>query len=296
MISVIITSFKEPKTIGKAIEGFLNQDLKEKYEIIVSAPDKETLDVAKSYTKKNKIVKTFQDPGKGKMFALNLLFSKVKGDILVLSDGDIFVKENSIKYLVDLFKDPKIGCATGRVVSSDSRKTMLGYWSHLLCDAGAHQARLKRFKKGQFLECSGYLWAFRNHVVKNFPLDVPEDAIVPYYFMKKSYKIGYAPNAIVYVSYPKNLHDFIDQKKRTTKAHAQMSKYINLKDYPKTKTFKNELFESYRAFLYPKNFKEIIWTFILFPVKLYIWGLSIYHVKVAKKFHTDAWKTPKSTK
>ena len=44
MLSIIITSFHEPRTIGKAIESFINQDIREKYELIVAAPDKETLD------------------------------------------------------------------------------------------------------------------------------------------------------------------------------------------------------------------------------------------------------------
>jgi len=296
MISVIITSFKEPKTIGKAIESFLNQNIKEKYEIIVCAPDEETLDVAKDYSKKNKKVKIFKDPGKGKMFALNLLFKKIKSEFLVLSDGDVFVKENSLIKLLEVFKDPKVGCVTGRPVSLNSRENLFGYWSHLLCDAGAHGARLKRQNQGGLVECSGYYWAFRNNVVKDFPLDVPEDAIIPIYFWQKGYKVVYASEAIVYVKYPSNLHDFIDQKKRTTKAHVQMSKYIDFNKIPKTKTFTNELLESYRAFLYPRNFKEMLWTFLLFPVKLYIWCLSLYHVKISKKYHKDAWKVTKSTK
>ena len=98
MISIVITSFKEPKTIGKAIESFLNQQIKEKYEILVCAPDKETLDVARKYSQKNKKVKIFKDPGKGKMFALNLLFKKIKSEILVFSDGDVFVQKNSFKF------------------------------------------------------------------------------------------------------------------------------------------------------------------------------------------------------
>ena len=47
MISIVITSFREPKTIGKAIESYLDQAIPEDYEIIVAAPDKETLDVVK---------------------------------------------------------------------------------------------------------------------------------------------------------------------------------------------------------------------------------------------------------
>ena len=296
MISVIITSFKEPKTIGKAIQSFLDQDIKDRYEILVVAPDKETLDVAKSYSKKYIEVKIFKDPGKGKMFALNILMKTLKSEIFVLSDGDVFVEPNSLKYILLPFNDSKVGVVTGRPVSLDSKKKMLGYWSHLLCDAGAHGARLKRAKKGKFVECSGYYWAFRNKVVKSFPLDVPEDAMVPLLFWKKGYRVAYAPRAKVFVSYPKNLADFIDQKKRTSKAHVQMSKYVNFSKIPKTKSFKNELLESPRAFLYPKNIREIFWTFLLFPFKLYVWLLVFYQLKITKKFHSDAWKATKTTK
>jgi len=50
MISVIITAFKEPKTIGKAIESIAEQKIS-KNEILVVAPDKETLDAAKKNEK-----------------------------------------------------------------------------------------------------------------------------------------------------------------------------------------------------------------------------------------------------
>jgi cellulose synthase/poly-beta-1,6-N-acetylglucosamine synthase-like glycosyltransferase len=296
MIDVVITSFKEPKTIGKAIEAFLDQDIDQRYQITISAPDDETLNVARQYSKKDKRVKLFRDPGKGKMFALHLLFKKLKGEILVFSDGDVFVKKDSLKHLINPFNNPKVGVVTGRPVSLDSKKKMLGYWSHLLCDAGAHEARLRRFKKGQYFECSGYLWAFRNGIVDGFPMDLPEDASVPLMFSQKGYRIIYTPNAEVYVSYPKNFRDFIDQKKRTTKAHVQMSKHFDFSKLPKTKSFKNEALESYRAFSYPENPMEMIWTLLLFPAKLYVWLLVYYHVKVAKKLHEDGWKATKSTK
>ena len=49
MISIIITAFKEPKTIGKAIESFVSQKIDEEYELIVACPDKETHDVIEKY-------------------------------------------------------------------------------------------------------------------------------------------------------------------------------------------------------------------------------------------------------
>ncbi|KKS14334.1 MAG: hypothetical protein UU72_C0049G0008, partial [candidate division WWE3 bacterium GW2011_GWB1_41_6] len=90
-ITIIITAFKEPKTIGKAISTFLNQKTKYKFDILVSAPDEETLNVARTFQKKHNNIKILKDPGKGKSFALNLAFSKIKTDILILTDGDVYV-------------------------------------------------------------------------------------------------------------------------------------------------------------------------------------------------------------
>ena len=64
MISIIITAYKEPRTIGKAIGQVLKNRIKEKYEILVLAPDDETLNEARKYInyfKKNKKIKLIDD-------------------------------------------------------------------------------------------------------------------------------------------------------------------------------------------------------------------------------------------
>jgi len=296
MISIVITSYKEPKTIGMAIEQILKNKITEEFELIVCAPDRETLNVARKYAKRYKQIKLFKDPGKGKIFALNLILPKLKGKIIILTDGDVYVSENAINELLKFFKDPKVGVVTGRPVSLNPKNTIFGYWSHLLCDAGAHLARLKRAERNEFIECSGYLWAFRNSIIKNFPRDVAEDTIIPILFWKEGYKIAYAPKAKVYVKFPTNLHDFIEQKTRTTKSHESLQKYPQFKDVPRMKTFKNEFFEGWAAFCYPKTLKEIVWTLLLFPLRLYIWILTFYQVRIKKVYFTDRWNRVESTK
>jgi heptosyltransferase-2 len=71
-ISLVITAFKEPN-IKKAIDCALNQKTIYDYEVIVSAPDEETIEIVIGYQKSHKKITFFKDPGKGKMFALNLL-------------------------------------------------------------------------------------------------------------------------------------------------------------------------------------------------------------------------------
>ena len=100
MITIIITSFKEPQSVGKAIEAVLANKIKEKYELLVAAPDKETGAVIQSYSRKHKQVKYFKDKGRGKANALNELFQRAKGDILILTDGDVFMSTNAISALL----------------------------------------------------------------------------------------------------------------------------------------------------------------------------------------------------
>ena len=284
MISIIITAFKEPKTIGKCIEAIINQDIKEDYELILSAPDKETQDIAKTYQKQNKNLEIFQDPGKGKSFALNLLLPRLKGDIIILTDGDVYVSENSINNIINEFKSNKqIGCVCGRPVPQEDKSTKFGFWANFLFDS-AHKLRKKLKQQNQFLECSGYLWAFRNNIIKNFPLDVAEDSVVPFFFNEKGYKISYAEDAKVYVKNTDNLKDWIEQKTRTVKAHEKIKKYVNPKtktnqsnktpnktQAPPTKTFLNEIKGITSALTYPKTIKQLFWMFQLITLRLYIW-------------------------
>ena len=291
MISIIITTFKEPLTIKKAIDSFISQNIKESFELLVVAPDKETEDLVKGY--KDIRIRFIKDNGLGKASALNLAFKKAKGNILILSDGDVYVSNNSVNEILNPFKDKDIGCVSGRPVSISDRNNIVGFWSHFLVDIGAHEiSRKKRFLNNQFLECSGYLFAFRSGVIGQIPTDVAEDTIIPYYFYKKGYKIGYTENAIVYVKYPTNLKEFIKQKVRTAKAHETLNKYAP--DIPRVKSFRNEFMEGLKNLRvitsYPQNLKEFFWLLLLFPTRLYIWLKVYFQHSLKKDRYKDAWE------
>ena len=176
----------------------------------------------------------------------------------------------------------------------NKKNNMLGFWSHLLADAGAHKVRRDLDLNDQFLECSGYLFAFRN-TIKSIPTDVAEDAHIPYLFWKQGYKIKYVPEAKVFVKYPNNLKDFIKQRVRTAKSHEKLKKYS--KEFPHVKSFWNEIrLGTCKALIYPSNFKEFLWTLCLFPLRLYIWLVVFFQTKVFKKQYTDAWERVESTK
>lgn len=292
--TILITSFKEPN-VERAIIAALSQDTKENYEVVVTDPDDETKKLVEKFHKTNKNIRFLKDPGKGKSFALNTVFSKLKGEVWILTDGDIYLDKQALKHILDTFENKKVGCITGRIVPTNSKNTITGYWAHLLADAGAHTIRNKLSSQNKFIECSGYLFAFRKGLISKIPLDVAEDAFIPYTIHKKGYLIKYVPKARVYVKNPTTVKDFVKQRIRTAKAHETLTKYIP--DFPKVKSFKNEIKEgTLSALKYPSTFKEFIWTLQLFAARLYIWYRVLYEHNIAKKQYKDAWERVETTK
>ncbi len=293
-ITLLITAFKEPN-IGKALEAALNQETGYRYEIILSAPDEATLNEAKKYSKKNKNLKIFKDPGKGKSYALNIAFSKIKTDILILTDGDVYISRNAVEDIVNMFSDGKIGCISARPIPQESRDNKFGYWSHFLFDS-AHKIRKNAFKNRKFLECSGYLFAFRKKLIEKIPLDVSEDTVIPYLFKQKNYDIGYADKAEVYVKNPDNLSDWIKQKTRTHKAHEKLGLYVDTKNIKKVKSFKTESKGIFWLLKYPKNIKEMFWTLELIFARLFTWILYFKDTRISNRRYSDGWERIESTK
>jgi cellulose synthase/poly-beta-1,6-N-acetylglucosamine synthase-like glycosyltransferase len=290
MISIIITAYKEERTIGKAIDSILKNNLKD-FEILVTAPDDETLEAARLF-KKNKKIKVFRDQGKGKSAALNFVVSKAKGDILVLTDGDVYIGENSLAPLLAPFKDEKVGAVAGNPVSANSKKTMLGFWAYVLSSiADKRRKRSAKIKKRLF--CSGYFFAVRKNLFPKLAENLlSEDGFISHSVYSKKYQILYAPEAKVYVKYPTNFKDWIIQKKRSIGGYNQIKKLVKAE----IRSFKQESLGGLELFKFVSNFKELTWLLTLFLARIYLWLLIYRDINIRKKSHKEIWLRVESTK
>jgi cellulose synthase/poly-beta-1,6-N-acetylglucosamine synthase-like glycosyltransferase len=291
MISVIITTKKEPETLPRAIEAIIKENIVD-LEVLVVGPDEETKKIVAQFPQ----VKFIKDAGLGKPAALNLAFQQAQGNILILTDGDVWIEAGSIKKLLEPFIKEKIGAVTGRPMAINSRKNIFGYWAHFLTDA-ADQTRRKKSKRGEYLVCSGYLYAFRN-VIKEIPNNtLVEDGIISQMIWQNSYKMAYQPEAMVNVKFPTNFSDWLKQKVRSTggyvqKVHANNDKLIMPQD--KMRGFTQELGDGLKLFFtYPKSLKEFFWTKLLYLARLYLWLLIFIRIKILKKY---SWPRVESTK
>ena len=293
MLSVLITAFREASTVGQAIEAFLSQ-LPKDAEILVVCPDPETIAVVDDYAARYPAVRHVADPQRGKPTALNAGLKAARGDVVVLSDGDVVVAEDALAPLLAPFESSQVGAVSGHPLSLNSRDTVLGYWSHLLVD-GVHQMRLACDQAGQFLVCSGYLFAFRRVLIEHVPEDaLAEDAVISHYIARLGYRIRYAPQAHVFVKYPTTYRDWLRQKVRSAGGSAQ--DYVR-KSPVRMRSLRLEILNGTRlALRYPGNLREFIWTLLLFAARLHLWLLVFIEVRLFRRSLSALWQRVETTK
>ena len=292
-LSVLITAFREAATIGQAIEAFLPQ-LPPDGEILVVCPDPETTAVVDDYATRYPAVRHVADPQRGKPAALNVGLNAAQGEIVVLSDGDVTVAEDALALLVVPFADPQVGAVSGHPLSLSPRDTMLGYWSHLLTE-GIHQIRLARDQAGQFLVCSGYLFACRRALIGRLPEDaLAEDAVISHRVASQGYRVGYAPQAHVFVKYPTTYRDWLRQKVRSTGGYAQ--DYVRKAPVRMRSAWLEMLNGTRLALRYPRNPREFLWTLLLFAARLHMWLLVFIKVRLLHRPLAALWQRVETTK
>lgn len=290
MMHVVITSFKEPKATARAASILLKQKTKQPFKVIVVDPFPETEEFL-AKTIKDERYEFILDPGQGKPYALNMIFdilhSSNPDDIIVFTDGDVYVSPTALAEIEHAFKDKKVGAVTGRPIATNSEKTKYGYWAKLAYD-GVNHVRLKLDKEKKFMQCSGYLFAIRNHLVKETYPDVPEDCVIPYLVWKQGYRVAYAPKAEVFVQYPSNWSDWLKQRVRTIKAHENISKIVP--DMPRTKSLFNEIKEGLVfSLLHPRSLTQFYWLIQLYFARLYMYIKSFKERKPHEAFD-PAWR------
>jgi cellulose synthase/poly-beta-1,6-N-acetylglucosamine synthase-like glycosyltransferase len=289
-VAILITAYKEAATIGRAIEA-LRPDAGDDVEWLVVCPDDETAEAARQYPG----VEVLRDPGRGKPAALNLGLEHAQGEIIVMTDGDVYAAPGALPALLAPFDDPTTGVVSGRPVSISPRGTTLGYWSHLLTDAGAHAERAKREAAGAFFVASGYLYAVRAGLIERIPEDaLAEDAVVSHLVGAQGYRVRYAPDAVVHVKYPATYRDWLKQKVRSAGGYAQP---VIARSPLRMRSFRHEATAgTLRALRYPRTPREFVWTLALFAARLHLWLLIFWQVRIRRRPLEELWQRVESTK
>ena len=305
--SIIITAWKESETIALNIKNILNpasENLLPEMEIIVVSPDEETFLAAKSSatTFNFSQIKWVKDQAQGKPKALNLGIAESSSPILIFMDGDILIGKNALKPLI-AFINEETWLVSGRPVSADTKDTMLGYWGNLLADA-AHSKRLREAKKNSSYFVSGYLYALKKFENLQFPENtLVDDGWISLKVLELGKKIGYSPDSLVYIKYPKNLSDWFKQKRRSAGGYSQLSVSSVRSSLPSSgqavkkprRSFVEEFKYLFFPIVYARSLKQLWFSLLLYPIRLVLWIVILFD-KITGKQNQKLWVRIESTK
>ena len=232
-ISIIVPVYNEEKNIGNTLKSiFSNNYPKKKMEVIViddGSKDK-TSEIASKFPVK--LVKYKKN--KGKIFALNDGISRASHDIIINTDGDTILEKNTIKLLVEGFKDPGVGSVGGMYKAMKKyslRKNpfkfileKLQYLEYL----GYSLMRKQQEILESILVIPGAIAAYRKQAlldVGGFDNDtVIEDYDITLKIHKAGYKVRCNKNAVAWVLAPQTIRSLIRQRTRWYRGGVQVLK------------------------------------------------------------------------
>lgn len=172
-----------------------------------------TPDRLKKYTGKGVEV-YHEDARGGKIGAMNRGIQFVKTPIVIFSDGNTMLGKESIRRIVNLFADPKVGCVSGekRIFNKekDSAAATEGiYWKY--------ESTLKKWDAELYsvVGAAGELFAIRTELFEKVEKDtLLDDFIISLRIAMKGYTIQYDPEAYAIESPSANVKEELKRKIR----------------------------------------------------------------------------------
>jgi len=293
-LSIGVTTYNEEETIGRVLKTLIEESPRSSEIIVVAGGEDRTVDIVKSYARGSSKIKLLEEETRrGKPAALNRILRSASGKIIALTDGDVLVKKGALRRIVEAFKDDEVGAACGKVVPTNDRGSMSGFWAHFLYDTADVQ-RTEACVNNTFFHLTGYLCAIRSGVIDTVPEGLlADDAVMGLLVREKGYLVGYVPDAVVEVTFPESVWDFLRQKRRTLAGFLQIEEQFGRRD--------RSLFQEGRegfinGLKYCRNPREVFYFLSLCLFRVFAWTLAYYDVKIRRKSLVEEWEFARTTK
>ena len=202
-VTIMVTAHNEQKVIEKKLENLISIDYpKEKYEILVTSDfsTDDTNKIVEKFIKNHKkykirLHKTINHSGKTN--AQNEAKKLVTSELLVMTDANCYLKEDSIKEIVSCFFDSSIKYVCGATIFTNSDKNITAEAENKYLDFDSRckdiESRFQTITAG-----GGNLYACRTSEYKDIPLIECHDSSFPVLFALDGGRAVFNPNAISY--------------------------------------------------------------------------------------------------
>jgi len=227
-VTLFVAAYNEKDYVEEKVLNSFSLDYphnKVKQVWVTDGSDDGTPDLLRKYADKGVEV-YHEDARGGKIGAMNRGMAFVTTPIVIFSDGNTILGEESIKRIVNLFKDPTVGCVSGekriRQKDKDAAAGTEGiYWKY--------ESKLKKWDAELYsvVGAAGELFAIRTelfqHVEKDTLLD---DMIISLRVAMQGYTIQYDPEAYAIETASANVKEELKRKVRISAGGFQSIKRL----------------------------------------------------------------------
>ncbi|NPA43966.1 MAG: glycosyltransferase family 2 protein [Chlorobi bacterium] len=221
-VTLFVAAYNEKDYIATKMENHLNLNYpknKIKHLWVTDGSNDGTPELLKKYPE---VIVLHENKRNGKIGAINRGKKYITTPIVIFSDGNTILSKNSIKIIVDLFKDSKVGCVAGekRIYNKNiDDATGSGesfYWKF--------ESKIKKWDAELYsaVGAAGELFAVRTELLEEVEPDtILDDFIISLRIVKKGYTIKYNPKAYAIETASANIKEELKRKIRISAGSIQ---------------------------------------------------------------------------
>jgi len=199
-VTVVISAYNEASHIAPTVRNKLTQDYPAALLDVIVVSDGSTDgtdDVLQQLTSQDTRVSYLrQEPRRGKTAALNAVVERARGELVVFSEANSMYGPDTIRRLVEVFADPEVGYASGRMLYVDPRGSLVGDG----CTAYMrYENALRRYESavGSVVGVDGAVDAIRRKLYQPMRSDQLPDFVLPLSVVEQGYRVVYVPQAVL---------------------------------------------------------------------------------------------------
>lgn len=214
-ITLLVAAYNEQDYVQKKVENsrkLIYPKEKLHFMWVTDGSNDETPEILKQYTD----VEVLHKPERsGKIMAMNRAVKFVKTPIVVFSDANTMLGEESIMKIAQMFANPKVGCVSGekRIFNAEEEAASAAgeglYWKY--------ESALKRWDAELYsaVGAAGELFAIRTELFNEVEPDtLLDDFIISLRVAMRGYKIDYDPEAYAIETASANVKEELKRKIR----------------------------------------------------------------------------------
>ncbi|MCD4770421.1 MAG: glycosyltransferase [Bacteroidales bacterium] len=201
-VTVLMPVYNEEIVIEEKVRVLTELDYPEhKIDILIgsdASTDKTNIILKKLEKEINNLKCKFFKTRKGKASVLNNLSHDAVGEIIVITDANVFPEQGSLKAIVKNFKDQKTGLVDSRLLGKGEKKYGVSLAERTYLNLESHLRYNESALMGCMMGPSGGFYALR----KKLLVEIPENYLVDDFFicmsvLQKGYKAIFEKSAVV---------------------------------------------------------------------------------------------------